>query len=105
MSRARYGLCAKHLLGDCIRNGQVGNREDFTKAFWRLQHRPTPDEYQTAFETFQDKWPKAATYLEKQEGSWRLMDFNQEVDGTRVRTLGLKTNNMSEIQNSRVVDV
>ena len=43
-------------------------------------------------------------YLEKQEGTWRLMDFNLEVDGARVRTLGLKTN-MSEIQNSRVVDV
>jgi hypothetical protein len=33
------------------------------------------------------------------------MDFNQEMDGVRVTTLGLTTNNMSEIKNARVVDV
>jgi hypothetical protein len=53
------------LLGDCIRNGQVGNRADFNKAFWRLQNSPTQEEYQTTFQTFQEKWPKAAAYLEK----------------------------------------
>ena len=98
--RNQHGLRAKHLLGDCIRNGEVGNHADFTRAFWRLQRSPTQDEYQTTFQTFQEKWPKSAAYLEKQEGPWCLMDFNQEIDSTRVRTLGLKTKNMSEIQNA-----
>ena len=90
---------------DCIRNGRVGNRQDFEKAFWGLQRCPTQDEYKTVFQTFQDKWSMTAEYLEQQEGSWCLMDFNQEINGAPVTTLGLKTTNMSEIQNARVVDV
>ena len=33
------------------------------------------------------------------------MDFNEQVDGVQVCTLRMKTNNMFEIQNNRVVDV
>ena len=33
------------------------------------------------------------------------MGFNEQVEGVQVRTLGMKINNMSEIQNNHVVDV
>ena len=104
---SRYGLYAHHLCGDCIRNGNGGDRDKFKTGFWKLQSSLTEEEYMTRFQHFAHKWSKLVKYLEKQlqEGPWRLMEFNEQVDGVQVRTLGMKTNNMSEIQNIRVVDV
>lgn len=102
--KARHGLYAQHLYGDCIRNGNVVDRTKFKKHFWNLQSSPNDEEYQSRFQCFSRHWPTAAKYLQKQEGDWRLMDFNNKVDGATVQTLGMKTNNMSEIHNNRVVD-
>lgn len=85
-------------------NGNVVDRTKFSKHFWNLQSSPNDKEYDSRFQSFSRHWPTAAKYLQKQEGDWRLIDFNKEVDGATVRTLGMKTNNMSEIHNNRVVD-
>ena len=107
MTDPGLGLCAQHLCGDCIRNGNVGDRAKFKTGFWKLQSSPTEAEYTVRFERFTRKWPTEVNHLEKQveQGPCRLMDLNQQVDGVHVCTMGMKTNNVSVIQNSRVVHV
>ena len=76
----------------------------FTKAYWGLQQSPNEDVFANRLEHFRKRWPLTAEYLAKHTEDkmpWRLSDWH----ALGLQTMGMKSNNMSEIENSRLVTV
>jgi len=75
----------------------------FTKQYWALQQCPNEDVYANRLTQFCDKWPRTGEYLDKltkAKTAWRLCDWH----ALGLQTMGMKTNNMSEIENALLVN-
>ncbi len=97
--------CTQHFKLNALSNGsKTGDKvfaadSVFTKAYWGLQQSPNEEVFANRLAHFCQKWPNTGVYLAKHTEagmSGRLSDWHT----LGLQTMGMKSNNMSEIENS-----